>query len=153
MSSRDEYPEDPAPGEGTVAEKARRLVGHIQASWELPEIAAAALLVVIALLAVAGMASGVIGAAGGINGFPSAEAVSTLLIQSTQWASVVAPFLVLSALGLVWWQVQGWAETLEDLDDPPGADGAAEGRRHIRRNRGLATWAGVSSSPASASSP
>jgi hypothetical protein len=120
--------------------------------WEIEEIAAAALLLVVAVLAVAGVAAGIV--ANTESGPFGRVAVSDALLQSTLWAGVLIAFLVVSALALVWWQVDGWTDALEDLGhDRAGAgpaeeadesDESDEAVAHIRRSRALGTWGAVS---------
>jgi hypothetical protein len=150
-ASGDPPDEDLWPNDG-ASTMARRLLSTIQASWEIQEIVAAALLLVIAVLAGAGVASAIIGSTSQVDGFANGESVAQVLLGSTQWAGVLATFLILCALGLTWWQVDGWAGVLEDLDDGEDRDRTAPGEeseaddavRHIGRNRALSTWAGVS---------
>ena len=136
---------------------ANRLLSTVRTSWEIQEIVAAAFLLVIAVLCLSGLAAG-IGSLAEDGGFLNREPVSQVLLESTQWASIFASFLILCALGLVWWQVDGWAEALEaaredgkdtDLGDDVGSASdetseADEAVRHIGRNRTLATWAEIS---------
>ena len=136
---------------------ANRLIATVRASWEIQEIVAAAFLLVIAVFALSGLAAG-IGSASQNVGYLNGEPVSQVLLESTQWAGAFASFLILCALGLVWWQVDGWAEALEavqedEKDADPGDGGGSasdeasetdEAVRHIGRNRVLSTWAGVS---------
>jgi hypothetical protein len=110
-----------------------------RADWEIQEVVATALLIAVALVAVGAVAAGIDANAEG-SFQPARDAVAQALLQSTLWAGVTTMFLLVSALGLVWWQVDGWSEALEET----GADDAEEARLHLRRNRLLATWAGVS---------
>jgi hypothetical protein len=152
MSSSGAPPDDDLWPNDAASPMARRLLSTIQASWEIQEIVAAALLLVIAVLAGAGMASAIIGGTSRVDGFANGESVTQVLFEATQWAGVFATFLILCALGLVWWQVDGWADVLEDLDEGEDRDRAAGGEeseaddamRHIGRNRTLSTWAAVS---------
>ncbi len=117
--------------------------------WEIQEIAAAALLLVVAVVAVTGVAAGIVASTETDLGSFGRDAVSEVLLQSTLWAGVLIAFLVVSALGLVWWQVDGWTDALEDLDDDrtdddrDGSGPAVEAHEtdeavaHIRRNRSL----------------
>jgi hypothetical protein len=107
--------------------------------WEIQEVVATALLIAVALVAVGAVAAGIDANAEG-SFQPTRDAVAQALLQSTLWASVTTVFLLVAALGLVWWQVDGWSEALEGT----GADGVEEARLHLRRNRALAKWAGVS---------
>lgn len=117
--------------------------------WEIQEIAAAVLLFVVAVVAITGVAAGIVADIGPGPGPVGREAVSEVLLQSTLWAGVLIAFLVVSALGLVWWQVDGWTDALEDLgdDDHDGSsptEEADEAVAHILRNQALATWGAVS---------
>jgi hypothetical protein len=107
--------------------------------WEIQEVLATALLLAVALVAVGAVASGIDANAEG-SFQPTRDAVAQALLQSTLWAGVTTVFLLVAALGLVWWQVDGWSEALGDA----GTDDAEEARLHLRRNRVLAKWAGVS---------
>jgi hypothetical protein len=120
-------------------------------SWEIQEIATVALLLVVAVGAVSGVAGGIVATDGTGSGPFGREAISEALLQSTLWAGVLIAFLVISALGLVWWQVDGWTDALEDLGhDRAGAgpveeaDESDEAVAHIRRGRALGTWGAVS---------
>jgi hypothetical protein len=121
---------------------------RIRTPWEIQELAAVAFLSAIAIVTIAGVASGVVGDTGlNQTGAPVAE----VLLDATRWAGVDVAFLVVAALGLIWWQVDGWSEALDDdgeddPDDPddPGVERVIEEAvRHIGRNRALFTWAGV----------
>ncbi len=138
MSSSGDDSEDASAVEGPGANWASRLLWTIRTSWELPELGAVGILIAIAVLAVAGLASGIVGSTTQSIGFPPHLLLAQVLFESTQWAGVSAAFLLLAATGLIWWQVQGWSEALED----DAADSTA--RRHLRRGRALALWTGVS---------
>jgi hypothetical protein len=117
--------------------------------WEIQELAAAALLLVVSVVAVTGVAAGIVADTGPAPGPFGREAVSEVLLQSTLWAGVLIAFLVVSALGLAWWQVDGWSDALEDLnaddrDTSGSTEEADEAVAHIRRNRALGTWGAVS---------
>jgi len=124
-------------------------------AWEIQEIAAAALMAVVAVVAVTGVAAGIVANTGSGAGPFGREAVSEVLLQSTLWAGILIAFLVVSALGLVWWQVEGWTDALEELGDDRGDDhrdgpgpteeaDEAEAVAHLRRNRALGAWGAVS---------
>jgi hypothetical protein len=122
---------------------------RIRTPWEIQEWAALALLSAIAIVVIAGVSSGVVGDTG-LN--QTSASISEVLLDATRWAGFDVAFLVLAALGLIWWQVDGWAEALDDdgvdndpdhPDDPDEERVFEEAVRHIGRNRALATWAGV----------
>ncbi len=144
MSSMD--PEDDGTEDGTTdAGRAKE-----RTPWEIQEIVAVALLGAIAVVAVTGVASGIISNTVHV-GHLFSEPAGQALIESTQWAGLLTAFVLLCALALVWWQVDGWTDALDDLADD-GSRSSGEGdavadideaRRHVRRNRSLTTWAGV----------
>ena len=155
MSSTGDPPDEdlwPNDAASDISNMARRLIATVRASWEIQEIAAAAFLLVVAVFAVTGVASGIVSDTTQGNGFLVGQPVSQILLESTQWAGVFTPFLILCALGLTWWQVDGWADVLDETHivdgDVEGGEGgepdAATAVRHISRNRALTTWAGVS---------
>src|SRR5579862_7254450 len=84
---------------------------RIRTSWEIQELAALALLSAVAIVIVFGVATGVVGDTGlNQTGAPAAE----VLLDATRWAGIDVAFLVVAAIGLMWWQVDGWAEALDD---------------------------------------
>ena len=125
-SSGDPPDEDPRPDDN-AAPIARQSSSTFATSWEIQEIVAAALLLVIAVLAGAGVASAIIGSTSQVDGFATGESVAQVLLESTQWAGVLASFLILSAVGLIWWQTDGWVDAFADLDCRP--DEERRGRR------------------------
>ena len=153
MSPTSDPPDEDLWLNDAASNMARRLIATVRASWEIQEIVAATFLLVVAVFAVTGVASGIIGDTTQGNGF-GGQTVAQVLVESTQWAGVFTPFLILCALGLVWWQMDGWADVLQGLDvnsaarddagDVYDASDADDAVRHISRNRALATWAGVS---------
>jgi hypothetical protein len=122
--------------------------------WEIQEVVATALLIAVAVIAVSAVAAGIASNAGGEGPESTRDAIAQTLLQSTLWAGVTTMFLLIASLGLIWWQVDGWSEALEDAGtggtgiDHEGGPGRSneveEARRHLGRNRLLAKWAGVS---------
>jgi hypothetical protein len=119
--------------------------GRARTPWEIQEIVAVALLAGVAVVGVTSVAAGVIG-------FPGGGGDYVALIRATAWAGLLTAFVVLCAMALVWWQVEGWTDAFDDLADngtDSGDSGSIalevrEARRHVRRNRRLAIWAGAS---------
>ena len=132
---------------GVDAEDDGDIARRIRSPWEVQEWAALALLSAIAIVVIAGVSSGVVGDTG-LN--QTSASVSEVLLDATRWAGFEVPFLVVAALGLIWWQVDGWAEVLDDdvgdddQDEPDVERSIEEAVDHIGRNKALATWAGVS---------
>jgi len=121
--------------------------------WEIQEIVAVGLLAVIAILAVTGLASGIAVTNTGIGSFGGQslddQHWANLLLYATRWNGAYTAFILLSATGLVWWQVDGWVDRLIDLEDVDVEDGTSDGDdvveavKHLARNKGIATWIGV----------
>jgi hypothetical protein len=107
----------------------------------MPEVAAVAILVSVAVLAAGGCVAGIArfvtttGAAG-----PGADTQLTwnAVTFGAQWASPVVAVLLLAVIGLCWWQLQAWTELIESPDPD---DDLADAIRHIRRARLIARWA------------
>jgi hypothetical protein len=113
--------------------------------WEIQELASVAILSSLALLAITNIASAW-AMTGADSGTPT-HRWSTFLVYSTDWSGLFAGFILLTTLGLVWWQTDGWADRLEDLDI--GAEGQEslsdfeEAIQHLVRNRSLSTACGI----------
>jgi hypothetical protein len=45
------------------------------------------------------------------------SSVAVTLLSATQWATIYFSLLLLAVLGIVWWQIQGWLEVLDEADD------------------------------------
>ena len=137
--------------DGTVDDGTEAAPGAERTPWEIQEVVAVALLTGIAAVAVTGVALGTIGAPG-VSGQFFKQPAGQALIESTQWAGLLTAFVLVCATALVWWQVDGWTEVLDDLaDNGTSAEGGGsialeidEAQRHVRRNRRLATWARAS---------
>lgn len=117
--------------------------------WEIQEVAAGALVLVVGVVAVSGVVAGILGGTGANEGSSSVQTAAQTLLQATQWAGAFTAFLPVCALGLTWWQVQGWSDTLDDIghEDPTEDDAPTdrdEALSHIVRNRVLTKWAGLS---------
>ena len=48
--------------------------------------------------------------------FPASSFALTLL-SATDWATIYFSLLLLAVLAIVWWQVQGWLEVVEEADE------------------------------------
>ena len=84
--------------------------------WEVPELVGVAVLLVVAVLALGGLA---IGIAGSLKGqLPdNISPVWTNLEFGAQWANPLVALAVLGVLGVCWWQLQAWAEVIEAPDE------------------------------------
>ena len=102
-------------------------------------MAGVAILVSLALLATGGLATGIARIITTENVFPGSDIQVTWnsITFATQWASPVVAVLLLTVIGLCWWQLQAWSELIEspDPDDDP-----SDALRHIRRAHLMARW-------------
>jgi hypothetical protein len=101
-------------------------------AWELPEIAALAVLAVVGIVAAGGLAAGIGRAvAASDTGFPGSDSQVWLAVQiGGQWASPLIAALLLGVFGLCWWQVQAWSEV---TDAPEDDDDVADALGHMGR--------------------
>lgn len=105
--------------------------------WEVPEVAAAAVVVAVGLLVLGGLATGIAAAAGapGLLGPGSGAAVAGTSIQDgAEWAGPLLAMVLLGVVGLCWWQVDRWSGAPDDVD-------AAEVAGHVLRSQRIARWA------------
>jgi len=116
-------------------------------SWAPAELASAALMAAVAVLAISGLAAGIAGASGMGTG-PASTDLGDVLDQSTDWAAPWVPLLLLVALGLMWWQIRRRRPRSDPLD--PGEDSgtwsekpSAHAPRHVIRVRRLACSTGI----------
>ena len=118
--------------------------------WELPEIVLGGLLITVALLAVTGLAGGIVAS---LKTADSNFLLGDAIVVATGWAGPFSMALLLAGLGLVWWQVEGWGEVTDTwLDDDDGTgegaddsdtDDLVESLRHLWRARMFVTWTAV----------
>jgi len=102
-------------------------------AWEVPEILATAVLAVVGFLVVGGLATGIARSftyQGPSFGFSS---VWNAVQFGAQWASPFVAISVLAVTGVCWWQLQAWAEVIEEPDG--NGDDWSEARGHMRRAR------------------
>lgn len=107
--------------------------------WEVPEIAAIAILVAVGLLVLGGLATGIAASAGAPAAFgPGAEAVATgsAIQVGAVWAEPMLAIVLLGVLGVCWWHVDAWSGAVSDAD-------RAEAAGHILRGRKIARWVSV----------
>lgn len=90
--------------------------GPSHLAWELPELAAVAVPVVVGILAVDGLVTGIIESTGYVG--PSVrQHVGSAIGQGAAWSGPIIAVLLLGALGACWWQREAWAEVAEHPDD------------------------------------
>ena len=106
---------------------------------DAPELAVVAVLVVTAILIVAGVVAGIV--LGTSTEQPGTGSVAALAAESAtaQWAGVLNAFLLLGALGLCWWRHGVW----RDLEGDDGALEEATARLARLRRLALAAMVGL----------
>ena len=126
MSEQADSIEIAAPGEGRGPGLA----------WEVPEVLAAVVLLAVAVLAAGGLAAGISLSVSVQSALPSPSVWSAVQFGS-QWADPLVALVLLGVLGVCWWQLQAWAEVVEE-----DADGdRSEALGHMRRARLTVWWA------------
>ncbi len=103
---------------GPVAESTGGAEADTRPPWEVPEKLAVALLAGVVVLAAGGLAAGIARLVVESPGpFPGNQAVWSAIGFGAEWANVFVAVILLGVLGLCWWQLQAWAEVIEDPDD------------------------------------
>src|ERR1700689_3243793 len=57
---------------------------------------------------------------------PNTERWTAFLSYATRWSQPFAALLILLSLGLAWWQIRGWTERLDALDEADEEAGVGE---------------------------
>jgi hypothetical protein len=107
--------------------------GPVRPAWEIPEMMIVALVASIGVLIVGGLAAGIARIVSDATEVPfggGLQEIWSAVAFGAEWANFVVAAILLAALGLCWWQLQGWAEVTEEADD---ADDGAEAFGHIHR--------------------
>jgi hypothetical protein len=106
--------------------------------WELPEVFASSTLASVVVLLVGGIVSGITEAALQSDNLSPGNSTSQIIAQATGWADVLAAFLTLAGVLIIWQQANSWANAIDSGEDDH--NDAAAG--HLMRARLLAVWAG-----------
>lgn len=104
--------------------------------WEVPEVAAAAVVLAVGLLVLGGLVAGIAAAAGAPTTFgPGSGAVETgsSIQVGAAWAEPLLAIVLLGVLGVCWWWIDAWSEA-------PSDTGGDEAARHIGRARAISGW-------------
>jgi hypothetical protein len=110
--------------------------------WEVPELVGVGVLLVVALFALGGLATGV--AASLKSQLPdNISPVWTDLAFGAQWAEPLIALLVLGVLGVCWWQLQAWAEVIEAPDEEDENDRIQALGHMVRARIGVITSLGA----------
>jgi hypothetical protein len=110
--------------------------------WEVPELVGAAVLLVVAVLALGGLAVGI--AASLKNQLPdNISPIWTNLAFGARWANPLVALAVLGVLGVCWWQLQAWAEVIEAPDEEDENDRMEALGHMVRARMGVITSLGA----------
>jgi len=108
-------------------------------AWEVPEIAAASVLVAVAALIAGGIVAGIVASTASYGpATPSRLTTGTAISFGSLWAGPLVAVALLAVVGLCWWQSEAWADASEPDD---GQDRALQVTGHIRRAIRLSRWA------------
>ena len=109
---------------------------HAEVPWEVPEIAATAVLVAVGALIVGGLATGVLVANSAELPYAGlSQQTWNAIAFGTAWANPLVAIVLLGVMGLCWWRADRWIERPDD--EPRFAAG------HLGRVRRIAVWAVV----------
>jgi len=106
--------------------------------WEVPEFAAVAVLLAVAVLMVGGFAAGIVASTASYGSFQPRGLVAGSAISIG--ASFVGPLLavvLLGVVGLCWWQFEAWSDASTPDDD---RDRGVEVAGHIQRAHRIGRW-------------
>jgi hypothetical protein len=106
-------------------------------AFEVPEVAAGAILVAFYAIVVGGLASGIIACTAPQVPLDQLQNAWNAITFGTSWAEPLLAVALLGAVGLCWWQTQGWSEVLDTETDD---DEISEAVGHLRRARQIALW-------------
>jgi len=109
-------------------------------AWEVPELIALAVLVGVAVLAVGGLATGIVRSFSPTSSFAGSQDVWNAIEFGAQWANAILAAIVLGVLGVCWWQLEAWEEVREE---PDSENDLSEALGHIQRTRRIISCTGV----------
>jgi hypothetical protein len=109
-------------------------------AWEIPEILGVGFVVAAVSIGLFSLASGI---SSGLNGtdLEPVESVAQTVQRSTLWATPYFVLLLMGALAIAWWQIQGWSEVISGEASPNDSEELAIGFRHLLRAQSIVTWA------------
>ena len=119
------------PPESEVPAHERRL------AFEVPEVAAGAILVAFFAIVVGGLVTGIIVSTAPQVPLDQLQNAWNAVQFGTTWAEPLLTVVLLGAVGLCWWQTEGWSEVLDTETD---YDQLSEAVGHLRRARQIALW-------------
>jgi hypothetical protein len=121
----------------TNADDAEALPDGNSLPWEVPEIAAVAVLIAFAVIVVGGLAAGIyVSTTQQEQILDQAENIWNAVQFGASWADPLLAIALLGVMGLCWWQVEAWTEETEEVGPE---DFTALG--HIQRGRRISKWA------------
>jgi hypothetical protein len=110
-------------------------------AWEVPETAAAAVLVAVAVLMVGGLVAGIVASTTSYGGItPSGVVAGNAISFGATWAGPLLAIALLGVVGLCWWEFQAWS----DASEPDEVRyRVVEVAGHIRRAHRISQWTQV----------
>jgi len=113
----------------------------VRLPWEVPEIAAATVLVATGVLMAGGLAAGIVASTPSYGGgTPSRITASTAISFGATWAGPLLAIVLLGVVGLCWWQADAWGAGSE-TDEV--RDHVSEAAGHVRRAHRINQWTQV----------
>ena len=110
-------------------------------AWEVPEIAAVAVLVATGVLIAGGVVAGIVASRSSYGGgTPSRIAATTAISFGATWAGPLLAIVLLGVVGLCWWQVEAWGAASEPDD---ARDRLIEVAGHMQRAHRISQWTQV----------
>lgn len=121
----------------TIADGADAPLDSSSLAWEVPEIAAVAILFAFLVIVVGGLATGFdVSASQQAPYFDPMENIWNAVQFGASWAEPLLAIVLLGVVGLCWWQVEAWSEEIEEA--------SSEGFTalgHMQRARRISQWA------------
>jgi len=106
-------------------------------AFEVPEVAAGAILVAFFAIVVGGLVTGIIASTTPQAPLDQLQNAWNAVQFGTSWAEPLLAVALLGVIGLCWWQTQGWSEVLDTETDD---DQLSEAVGHLQRARQIALW-------------
>jgi hypothetical protein len=113
---------------------------RVRLAWEIPEIAAVAVLMAVGALIVGGLVAGIVASTPTYVGTSARFATGNAISFGAFWAGPPLAIALLGVVGLSWWQLETWRAASEPDDE---RDQRAEAAGHMRRAHRISQWSQV----------
>jgi hypothetical protein len=110
--------------------------GNFRAGWEVPEVAAVAVVIAVGLLVVGGVVTGIVDTVSVHSRGAETQMAGLGILEGAMWAQPALAAILLGVLGACWWRIQAWSLTggARHEEEPSRAS------EHIGRERQIARW-------------